>query len=93
MFRKSTLRRMRPLTRRLAKLIGEQESITRRTKNLLAEIALAETYSVALLNQGRAGLCPHCGSAPSDDTGEHEEGCPDTFTADHLAALEELQNG
>lgn len=77
-YRRVTLRRMRPLTRRLAKLIGEQESITRRTKNLLHEIALAETYSVALLNQSRAGLCPSCGSAPGVDDTNHEDDCVHT---------------
>ena len=37
-FRKGTLRKMSPVTRQLARLIGEQVSVTNRLKNLLPKI-------------------------------------------------------
>lgn len=49
-YRKSTLRRMAPVSRRLAKLIAEQESVARRMKNLLVEIQRLEADSCALSN-------------------------------------------
>lgn len=46
-FRSKTIRRMPPKTRKLAKLIGELDSISRRLKNLLPEIQTAEMYERA----------------------------------------------
>ena len=43
MFRKLTLRRMRPHTRKVAKLCNELESINNRLRNLLQDIELLET--------------------------------------------------
>lgn len=47
-FRKATLRRMPPVTRRYAKLLGELESVLRRGKNLVEEISRLELDSRAL---------------------------------------------
>ena len=47
-YRKSTLRSMSPVTRKVARLIGEQESIARRFKNLVPEIQRLELDSQAL---------------------------------------------
>ena len=47
-YRKRTLRSMLPVTRKLARLIGEQESIARRFKNLIPEIHRLELDSRAL---------------------------------------------
>lgn len=52
-YRKATIRRTRPLTRRLARLINDQESIVTRTKNLLMEIAVIEGDSEALRYQSK----------------------------------------
>ncbi len=46
--RKKTLRRMSPVVRKVARLIGEQESIVRRFKNLLPELAELESAREAL---------------------------------------------
>jgi len=46
--RKKTLRTMSPVARKVARLIGEQESIARRLKNLLPEIQQLEMDSRAL---------------------------------------------
>lgn len=46
--RKKTLRRMSPVVRKVARLIGEQESIARRFKNLLPELAELEAAREAL---------------------------------------------
>lgn len=48
--RKRTLRQMSPVARKVARLIGEQESIARRLKNLLSEIQQIELDSRALAN-------------------------------------------
>jgi len=47
-YRKSTLRSMSPVTRKVARLIGEQESVARRFKNLVPEIQRLELESRAL---------------------------------------------
>jgi hypothetical protein len=47
-YRKKTLRSMLPTTRKLARLIGELESIDRRLKNLVPEIQTVEGESRAL---------------------------------------------
>ena len=47
-YRKRTLRGFPPTTRKLARLIGEMESVTRRAKNLLEAIQLQERESQAL---------------------------------------------
>ena len=49
-YRKRTLRSMLPVTRKLARLIGEQESVARRFKNLIPEISRLELDSRALVN-------------------------------------------
>lgn len=49
-YRKKTLRSMSPTARKLARLIGEQESIARRSKNLIVEIQRLELDSKALAN-------------------------------------------
>ena len=46
--RSKTLRRMSPVARQMARLIGEQESIARRWKNLLPEIQRLEAAGEAL---------------------------------------------
>lgn len=48
-YRKSTLRKLRPVTRQYAKLITEAESAVRRMKKLLHTVELLEADSVALL--------------------------------------------
>jgi len=47
-YRKKTLRSMSPTTRKLARLIGEAESVARRLKNLVPEIQQLELDSKAL---------------------------------------------
>ncbi len=47
-YRKSTLRSMSPVTRKVARLIGEQESVARRFKNLIPELQRLELDSRAL---------------------------------------------
>ena len=47
-FRKATLRRMPPVTRKYAKLLGELESVLRKGKNLVEEIHRLELDSRAL---------------------------------------------
>lgn len=49
-YRRSTLRKMSPTTRRVARLIGELSSVERRLKNLLPEIKNIEFESQALEN-------------------------------------------
>ena len=46
--RKKTLRRMPPVTRKYAKWLGELESVLRKGKNLVPEIAQLELDSRAL---------------------------------------------
>ena len=57
-YRKKTLRSMSPVARKVARLIGEQESISKRLKNLIPELQQLELDSRALenakhINQGR----------------------------------------
>ena len=47
-YRKRTLRKMSPTTRKIARLIGELDSITRRLKSLIPEIRDIEFQSQAL---------------------------------------------
>ena len=55
MYRKATLRRMPPVTRKFAKLLGELESVVRRGKNLVEEIARLELDSQALAHAKERG--------------------------------------
>ena len=55
MYRKATLRKMPPVTRKYAKLLGELESILRRGKNLVEEIARLELDSRALAHAKERG--------------------------------------
>ena len=47
-YRKTTLRRMSPVTRKYAKLLGELESVLRKGKNMVEEIQRLELDSRAL---------------------------------------------
>jgi len=49
-YRKKTLRSMLPTTRKVARLIGESESVTKRLKNLMPELRRLELESMALNN-------------------------------------------
>ncbi len=49
-YRKKTLRSMSPVTRKVARLIGELDSVSRRLKNLVPELQHIETESQALRN-------------------------------------------
>ncbi len=49
-YRKKTLRSMLPTTRKVARLIGELESVDRRIKNLIPELQRIELDSMALNN-------------------------------------------
>ena len=49
-FRKATLRRMPPKTRKYAKLLNEMESVLRRGKNMAEEIQRLELNSQALVH-------------------------------------------
>ncbi len=53
MYKKKTIRRMLPTTRRYARIINELDSITRRLKNLTEDIARQESDSRALLTATR----------------------------------------
>jgi len=55
MYRKATLRKMPPVTRKYAKLLGELESVLRRGKNLVEEIARLELDSRALAHAKERG--------------------------------------
>jgi hypothetical protein len=46
-YRKSTLRKLPPMTRKVARLINELESTTRRLDNLLPLLASNEYYLIA----------------------------------------------
>ena len=63
-YRKRTLRSMLPVTRKLARLIGEQESVARRFKNLIPEISRLELDSRALVT---AKQQPQCFTVNSKD--------------------------
>lgn len=47
-YRKKTLRRMSPTVRKVARLAGELDSVSRRLKNLLPELQRLELDSKAL---------------------------------------------
>jgi len=49
-YRKRTLRSMLPTARKVARLIGELESVDKRLKNLIPELQRMEGESQALLN-------------------------------------------
>ena len=54
-FRKSTLRRMSPQTRKYARLLNDLESVLRRGKNMVEEIQRLELDSRALANARERG--------------------------------------
>jgi len=54
--RKATLRRMPPVTRKYAKLLGELESVLRRGKNMVEQIQRLELDSRALANMNKPRL-------------------------------------
>ena len=51
MYRKTTLRRMQPVTRRYARNLNSLQGILKRLQNLTADIARLELDSAALFNQ------------------------------------------
>lgn len=57
-YRKLTLRRMPETTRKLARLISELDSVSRRAKNLLGEVERLEHDSKALWNMRIAQAKP-----------------------------------
>lgn len=62
-YQKKTLRAMSPITRKVARLIGEQVSVGRRLKNLVPEIRRLELDSRALANAKQA---PALGSSSEE---------------------------
>jgi len=54
-FRKATLRKMPPITRKYAKLLGDLGSVLRRGKNLVEEISRLEFDSRALTHAKERG--------------------------------------
>lgn len=52
-YRKKTIRRMSPTTRKVARLIGELDSVARRFKNLIPDIQRLELSDEALFNRER----------------------------------------
>jgi hypothetical protein len=52
-YRKKTLRRMQPITRRYARVLNDLDGVLRRLKNLTQDIARLELDSRALLNATR----------------------------------------
>ena len=55
-FRKKTLRIMSPTARKVARLIGEQESVAKRLKNLIPDIQRLDLDSKALETATSSGL-------------------------------------
>jgi hypothetical protein len=53
MYRKTTLRRMQPVTRRYARNLNSLQGILKRLQNLTQDIARLELDSAALFNQKR----------------------------------------
>lgn len=49
-YRKKTLRTMSPAARKVARLAGEMDSVSRRLKNLIPELQRLELDSQALVN-------------------------------------------
>ena len=62
MFRKATLRKMPPVTRKYAKLLGELESVIRKGKNLVEEIQRLELDSRALAHARERGAVTSIGA-------------------------------
>ena len=56
--RKSTLRRMPPVTRDLARLQDELKSVTRRLDRIIQLVQQAELYALALPRPPTAGVHP-----------------------------------
>jgi len=54
-YRKTTLRRMSPVTRKYARLLGELESVLRKGKNMVEEIQRLELDSRALAHARERG--------------------------------------
>jgi len=54
-YRKATLRKMPPVTRKYARLLGELASVLRKGKNLVEEINRLELDSRALANAKERG--------------------------------------
>ncbi|GAI34584.1 unnamed protein product [marine sediment metagenome] len=54
-YRKSTLRKMPPVTRKYAKLLGDLESVLRKGKNLVSELSRIEFESQALAHAKERG--------------------------------------
>jgi len=52
-YRKRTLRSMSPTTRKVARLIGELESVSKRLKHLMPELQQLESDSQALFNRNK----------------------------------------
>ena len=55
MYRKATLRRMPPATRKYAKLLNDLESVLRRGKNMVEEVSRLELDSRALAHAKERG--------------------------------------
>jgi len=54
-YRKATLRRLPPVSRKYARLLGELDSVLRRGKNLVGEITRLELDSRALAHAREKG--------------------------------------
>ena len=54
MYRKTTLRRMQPVTRRYARNLNSLQGILKRLQNLTQDIARLEADSTALYNRNKA---------------------------------------
>lgn len=65
--RKKTLRKLSPTTRKFARLLGEQASVTRRLTNMIPDIQRLELDSQALFKAQEAS--PH-GEVTGDDMPE-----------------------
>lgn len=53
-YRKSTVRRMPPATRKLARLINDLDSVQRRLKNYMADVSEMELWATSARNRARA---------------------------------------
>ena len=81
-YRKKTLRTMSPTARKVARLAGELESVSRRLKNLVPELQKLDFESKAL--ETAKGETPHqdtvtCPNCWIDYTGQlkHGDKCPE----------------
>jgi len=54
MYKKATLRRMQPITRRYARIINDLDGVARRLKNLTEVLGRLELDSTALHNRAKA---------------------------------------